>query len=179
MKYKIKALILRLQEYAHVIVRSKTFLYLVFVILLGIAVTLFTVKSKKTVDEDFYMNDTLELREAERQVAESADVSMSEINRISKLLTFFFNDVIVNKKYDLEGMSEHFEKYNSYDLQILDVQKGADKYSVTTIIAVPDETCDELVYTPYKKYELVIESTSKGLKVSYINLLELEKENEE
>lgn len=174
MKYKMRILILKLQEWARVIVRSKTFLYLVFVILLGIAITLFTVKSQKTVEEDFYKNDTLELREAERKVSELTDVSMSEINRISKLLTFFFNDVIVNKKYDLEGMSEYFEKYNSYDLQIIDVQKGQDKYNVTIIIAVPDETCDELVYAPYKEYEIVVESTDKGLKVSYINLLDLE-----
>lgn len=174
MRYKMRALLLKLQEAARVIVRSKTFLYLVFVVLLGIVITLFTVKSKKNVEEDFYMNDTFEMREVERTIAETSNVSMSEINRISRLLTFFFNDVIVNKKYDLKGISESFEKFDSYDLQILDVTKNANMYNVNIVVAIPDDTCDELVYSPYKKYEVVIESTEKGLKVTYINLMELE-----
>lgn len=174
MKYKLRAFILRLQEWARIIVRSKVFLYLAFVVLLGIIISLFTVKSEKSVEEDFYMNDILEMRESERQIANLTNVSMSEINRISKLLTFFFNDVIVNKKYELAGMSEYFESINTYDMQIVDVKKSADKYTATVVIATPDSTYDELVYTPYKKYEMIIESTEKGLKVAYINMLQLE-----
>ncbi|MCQ2749714.1 MAG: hypothetical protein MJ246_07190 [Clostridia bacterium] len=145
-----------------------------FVVLLGIIISLFTVKSEKSVEEDFYMNDILEMRESERQIANLTNVSMSEINRISKLLTFFFNDVIVNKKYELAGMSEYFESINTYDMQIVDVKKDAGKFIATVVIATPDSTYDELVYTPYKKYEMIIESTEKGLKVAYINMLQLE-----
>ena len=172
MEYKMKYMILKIQEKIMLATRSKVFLYGVFVILLGFTVVAFTSKTKKYVDEDFYTNDILEARKAEEVILDDMKISMSEINRISKLLTFFFNDIIVNKTYTLNGISEYYTDINRYDMQIIDVSKAGTMYEVTVIIATEIKDADELIYIPYKEYEVIITSTNAGLKVEYISIIE-------
>ena len=171
MKYKFKIAILKIQEYNMRLVRSKTFLYAICVILLGLVITTFSVKNKKIVQEDFRKNDILEARAAERLFVEDTSISMSEINRIAKLLNFFFNDIIVTKKYEIEGISEYYEDINEYDLQILTASKAGKTYEVSVIIALLDENSQEHVFVPYKEYEVIITSTNSGMKVEYINII--------
>ena len=172
MKYKVEYIVLKIQEKIMQLTRSKLFLYGIFVLFLGLVVVAFTAKSKKSVIEDFYINDILESRVAEEIFIEDTKVSMSEINRISKLLTFFFNDIIVNKTYKLDKISEYYTDINRYDMQIIDVSKAGTLYEVTVIIAVESKDSDELIYIPYKEYEIIINSTNAGLKVETISILE-------
>ena len=97
---------------------------------------------------------------------------MQEINRVSKLLSFFFNDVITNKKVIVNGISEEFNDIYDYDMQILSCTKAGDTYEAKIVIAKPMNDSDELMYEPYKKYEVIIVGTIKGLKVDYINIIE-------
>lgn len=171
MKYKVKIAILKLQELSMMLVRSKTFLYAICVIILGVMITIFSVKNKKIVLEDFRKNDILEARASERLFVEDTNISMSEINRIAKLLNFFFDDIIVTKKYEIEGISEYFEDVKEYDLQILTASKAGKTYQASVIIATLDKECEEKVFVPYKEYEVVITSTDSGMKVEYINII--------
>lgn len=171
MKYKFKIAILKIQEYSIRLVRSKTFLYAICLIVLGLTVSLFSVKNKKIVEEDFRKYDILELRASERLFVEDTNVMMSEINRIAKLLNFFFDDIIVTKKYEIEGISECFNDIKEYDIQILTVSKAGKTYQASVIIAILDDTAEEKIFVPYKEYEVIITSTDLGMKVEYINII--------
>lgn len=171
MKFNYKMFLMKLQGLLSRIVKSKLFIYFIITILLGLVIVLFSSKKRVDVDEDFYKNDVLEQRKAEREITEYNDIEMSEINRISKLLTFFFNDVIVTKNATIDGLSEFYTNVNSYDIQIIKASKAGSQFEVTVIIGVPKENADELLYVPYKKYQVVISQTSQGLKVDYINII--------
>ncbi|MCQ2978697.1 MAG: hypothetical protein MJ245_02755 [Clostridia bacterium] len=170
MKYKVKFIIMKIQEYMTYITHSKAFIYALIAIILGFVVVGFSVKTKTEVKENFYFNDTLELREAQRQITE--DIDMSEINRIAKLLSFFFNDVIINKTAIVNGISENFEDIYNYDMQITKVTKAGNTYEASIVIAKPITNSDELIFEPYKRYQVVITNTQSGMKVDYINIIE-------
>ena len=172
MKYKFKYIIMKLQEVLSSIVRSKAFIFALITIILGFVLVLFSSKNKTLVEENFYEDNILEQRKAQREFTKETNISMSEINRVSKLLTFFFNDIIVTKNAIVTGISEEFEDINDYDMQIIKASKAGNQFEVTIIIAVPNNEAEELIYIPYKKYQIVITSTNNGLKVDYINILE-------
>lgn len=171
--FNIKYIIMKIQDYLSQLVRSKAFIYAVITIILGFIVVGFTVKNRADVNENFYFNDALEKRQAEKELSEYQDITMSEINRISKLLTFFFNDVIITKNAEVEGLSELYRDYDNYDMQILKASKAGNKYETLIVIALPIKNGgEELMFAPAYKYQVVIEGTNKGMKVEYINTIE-------
>ena len=172
MNTNYKIIIVKIEEYIGRLFKSKAFIYAVIAIILGLLLVAFSVKTKNTVEENFYMNDAIELRDAKREVIGNNNITMQEINRVSKLLTFFFNDVIVSKRVIVNGISEDFNNIDDYDMQITNVVKAGETYEARIVIAKPMTNSEELMYEPYKRYEVIIKGTEKGLKVDYINILE-------
>lgn len=172
MRYKFKYIIMKIQDVLSQLVRSKAFIFAIIAIIFGFILVMFSTKSKKVVEHNFYEEDVLETKKAQREFTKETSISMSEINRVSKLLTFFFND-IVSGASQVNGISEDFEGIKDIDIQIIKAVKAGNTFEVTVIVSVPSKDADELLFIPYKEYQVVITSTERGLKVDYINILDM------
>lgn len=168
----MKVFLVNLQLWIMKFIKSKVFLGVIGVLLFALFINIFTSNSENDVPYDFSKNDLEELEEAEKEVLEEYKVNMGEVNRNSKLITYFFNELISEKSYDIKGITEDYKDVDDFDMQILDIKKTDTGYDVLVEICIRDESVTERVYKPFRRYLINVLSTTGGLKVDYISIVE-------